>query len=461
MKTVKPIFCLLFIFMSIAVPALQAQYVCQPATSQTMTGSITAGDLTQLGRITRDGKPSTCLGSGASLENNTILKRDSQNFTNPFSETVCVKVEVDFTGCGGNQTMSTAYSNYLPTQPANNVIGDMGYSTIAKGTYLFSVGPNANFTITAHEVEQNTGCPSYSIKVTYLRGCRQPGFDKTNDGRADIAIYRTSSTSEWWTLNSEDNQSSVTSFGTVGDIVTGGSDYTGDGKTDLSVYRPSSHTWYYGTNQDTPGINFSATQWGSTGDRPAPGDYDGDGKNDVAIWRESEGRYYVLRSSDNVAQVFQWGTTGDRVATGDFDGDTISDLALVRPTSGGLVWYVLKSNYRYGFDEVNTWGLAAGDVLAPADYDGDSVTDLAVWRESEGTFYIRRSSDLTFQAFKWGMQGDKIQPADYDGDKIADFAVFRPSTGIWYIYNSSTQTVKSVPFGFSTDLPVTAPYRVQ
>lgn len=461
MNAIKTIFCFAFIFTLIAVPAAQAQYVCQTANTQTVNGAITAGDVSQAGRITRDGKPSTCLGSDAALENSDILKRDTHNFTNPYSETVCVKVEIDFTGCAGNQTMSTAYSSYNPAQPAQNVLGDMGYSTINKGTYLFSVGPNANFTINVHEVEQNTGCPFYSFKVTYLRGCRQPGFDKTNDGRADVAIYRPAAVSQWWTLNSADNQSSVTSFGTVGDLATGGSDYTGDGQTDLSVYRQTTGTWYYGLDQTNPGTNFSATQWGTAGDRPAPGDYDGDGKNDVAIWRGSDGHFYVLRSSDGTAQVVHWGVSTDRVVSGDYDGDNKSDFAVVRPTSGGLVWYLLKSNYNYGFDQNFTWGLSAGDTLVPADYDGDSVTDMAVWRESNGAFYIRRSSDLAFHAFNWGTQGDKPQPADFDGDKKTDFAVFRPATGIWYIHNSSTDTVKTVHFGQSGDQAMSAPYRIQ
>jgi hypothetical protein len=416
--------------------------------------------MAQLGRITRDGKPSTCLGDAAALENNAFLRRDTHNFVNPYSETVCVRVEIDFSACAGNQTQSAAYSNFNPLQPAANVIGDMGYSTINKGSYSFSVGPNASFVVGVNEVEQNTGCPLYKLKVTYLRNCRQSGTDITNDGRADIAIYRPSAISKWWIINSEGNEQLVRDFGTVGDIVTGGSDYTGDGKSDLSVYRPSTNTWYYGADQNSPGTNFVGMPWGTAGDRAVPGDFDADGRNDITVFRPLEGKFHILRSSDLSYQGIQWGQNHDVPVVGDFDGDTATDIAVVRPTSEGYVWWVLKSNYNYGFHFGQTWGLPT-DKLVPADYDGDSMTDLAVWRPSTGEFFVRRSTDHTMAAFRWGMQGDIPQPADYDGDLKHDFAVFRPSDGTWYIHNSDTGTTKSIPWGQQGDQPIASPYRIQ
>jgi hypothetical protein len=133
MKAIKSIFCLVFTIILISSPVVQAQYICQRAPNPTViNGSITAGDVQQAGRRARDGRPSNCgsIGSGA-LENNTALRRDSHNFTNPYNETVCVKVEIDFSRCGA-QTQSAAYSTFNPANPALNVIGDSGYSTINK-----------------------------------------------------------------------------------------------------------------------------------------------------------------------------------------------------------------------------------------------------------------------------------------------------------------------------------------
>jgi hypothetical protein len=423
-------------------------------------GSINAGDVQQAGRITRDGRPSTCLGDNALIENNTALRRDTHNFVNPFNETVCVRVEIDFTGCAGNQTQSVAYSSFNPANPAANVIGDSGYSTINKGSYSFSVGPNANYAVGVNEIDAGTGCPLYKLKVTYLRNCRQSGTDITNDGRADITVYRPSSVSTWYTIDSDTGNFIFRNFGTVGDLVTGGSDYTGDGRSDLSVYRQSTNTWYYGLDQNNPGANFASQPWGVPGDRVIPGDFDGDGKNDISIFRPSEGNFYVLRSSDGSLLSIHWGATNDIPIVGDFDGDTASDIAVVRQTSGGSVWWVLKSNYNYGFDDTVQWGLPT-DKLVPGDYDGDSITDFATWRPDNGVFYVRRSSDLQVVSFKWGVEGDIPQPADYDGDLKHDFAVFRPTNGTWYIYNSATGTSRIVKWGQQGDQPLTSPWRIQ
>ena len=462
MKAFNFLLLIVALYISFGAPAALAQYSCVRAPDPVMIqGSLNAGDVQQAGRLTRDGKPSTCTGDTGLLENNDALRRDTHNFVNPYNETVCVRVELDFSGCGGNQVQSVAYSNYNPANPAQNVIGDSGYSTINRGSYSFSVGPNAAFSVGVNEIDAGTGCPLYKLKITYLRNCRQSGMDTTNDGRADIAIYRVSGVSNWHLLDSETNEHGVRQFGTVGDIVTGGNDYTGDGRSDLSVYRPSNNTWYYGLDQNSPGTNYAAQQWGTAGDRAIPGDFDGDGINDIAVFRGSEGNFYILQSSDGTYRTIHWGANNDRMAFGDFDGDTATDIAVVRPTSEGLVWWILKSNYNYGFHSTVQWGLSAGDIIVPADYDGDSISDIAIWRESTGVFYVRRSSDLAMHAFKWGTAGDKPQPADYDGDLKTDFAVFRPSSGIWYILNSETGTSKAVHFGQTGDQPISAPYRVQ
>ena len=458
----KPLNCLLLavaIYVSLAAQTVNAQFSCvRGETPVEIQGSINIGDVQQAGRITRDGRPSTCTGDNAVMENNTGLRRDTHNLVNPYNETVCVRVEVDFSGCAGNQTQSVAYSTFNPANPAAGVLGDMGFSTINKGSYSFTVGPNAAFSIGVNEVEAGTGCPLYKLKVTYLRNCRQTGTDFTNDGLADPTVYRPSSISKWFVLNSDDNQQLVRDFGTVGDLVTGGSDYTGDGKSDVSIYRPSTNVWYYGLNPDTPGTNFQAVPWGSTGDRAYPGDFDADGRTDVAIYRPSTGTFYVLRSGDGTLQVVNWGVSTDIPVVGDFDGDTANDFAVVRQTSGGSVWWIWKSNYNYGFDEVVTWGLPT-DKVVPADYDGDGKTDIATWRPADGTFYVRQSTNFQLQAFRWGANGDIPQPADYDGDMKHDFAVWR--AGAWYIVNSATGTFRIFQWGQSGDQPITSPYRIQ
>ena len=449
------------IYISFAGEAI-AQYACVRGDSPILIeGSITGGDMLQAGRITRDGKPSSCSGDDGAAENALFLRRDTHNLVNPYNETVCVRVEMDFTACAGNQTQSVAYSSFNPLAPATNIIGDSGYSTINKGSYSFSVGPNANFSIGVNEIDQASGCPQYKLKVTYLRNCRQAGTDLTNDGQADPTVFRSSPQgASWHTLDSSTGEAVSRNFGAMDDIPTGGSDYTGDGRSDLSVYRPSTNTAYYATNPDMPHVNFVGVPWGTVGDKPIAGDFDADGRNDIAIHRPNEGKFYILRSSDGVMQSHQWGTSHDTPVTGDFDGDTATDIAIVRQVGGALQWWILKSNYNYGFHIGHTWG-AVSDRPVPGDYDGDTITDVATYRPSTGTYYVYRSSDNQMHAVHWGTNGDVPQPADYDGDGKQDFAVFRPHNGVWYIYNSATGTSRSIHWGLTYDQPMTTSYKIQ
>jgi len=58
------------------------------------------------------------------------------------------------------------------------------------------------------------------------------------------------------------------------------------------------------------------------------------------------------------------------------------------------------------------WG-TMGDVPLPNDYDGDGKTDFAVWRNSDGNWYIRKSSNGQLRQEAWGTSGDIPVPAYY------------------------------------------------
>jgi hypothetical protein len=478
MKRIVP--CVLFYAVILMANQIAfSQYVCQINSTTTQSGSIAAGDATQTGRVFRDGTPSSCTGGvPTSAPVAGTYRYDAYNFTNPTGQNVCVTVDLDATACGGtanNSTQINAYSpSFVPTNVMTNLVGKPGFSTIATGSLGFPLAAGASFTIVVHEVVANGGCASYNFKITYRTNCREPGFDRTNDGKADPTLF-TPSTGMWSILNSAGGTESKL-FGLNGDIVTPG-DYTGDGQTDVSTYRPSANTWFYSTSQTAPQSNVTYVPWGVAGDIPVPNDYDKDGKTDVAVWRPSNGFWYVLRSSDSTVQYQPWGTNGDTPVTGDYDGDLAGDFGIVRTVAGQRKWFILNSNFGYGFvygcptatpfcGSGIPHGLATDRVVS-GDFDGDARTDIAVFRPSDGTWqYLRSSTSVTNAAgtlagFAWGIATDIPQPADYDGDKRTDFAVFRPSTSTWYLSNSNNgayDTYSAPVFGAATDQPATSPY---
>ncbi len=459
----------LFAIIILANQTAVSQYVCQPQGSPIVqSGSLTAGDPLQTGRVVRGGIPSTCTGKSNTLQNTTPVNHDPYNFVAPV--TGCATVDFNALACGGATTQVVAYSTFNPAAPATNVIGDFGFSTTGNASFSFPVTSGVPFTVVVHDILEtptNAFCTNYTLTLSYRTGCRQAGYDRTNDGKADPTLFRPS-TGSWEILNSAGGTESKL-FGLSGDIITPG-DYTGDGQTDVSTYRPSTNTWFYSTSQTSPQTNVAYVPWGVAGDIPVPGDYDRDGKTDVSIWRPSNGTWYALRSSTNTVFQLQWGRNGDIPVVGDYDGDLINDLVVVRPDEAGVApnyqWYLLQSNFDFGFPLTTRWGVA-GDRIVSGDFDGNAKTDIAIFRPTDGSWHIIPSNvqnaiNTARRGFLWGLSGDIPQPADYDGDKITDVGVFRPSTGTWYLSNSNNGTYNtfSAPvWGTATDQPATSPYR--
>ncbi|MBS1796327.1 MAG: VCBS repeat-containing protein [Acidobacteria bacterium] len=285
---------------------------------------------------------------------------------------------------------------------------------------------------------QTSGDYIYTTSKSLLAGSANTNFD--TDGKSDFSVFRPS-TGVWYALNSTNGGFQAVQFGSNGDKIAPG-DYDADGKTDFAVFRPSTGVWY--VQKSTGG--YLITQFGTQGDVPVPGDYDGDGKTDIAVWRPSTGVWYIARSSDNGYDIRQFGISTDKVAQGDFDADGKTDIAVFRQSSGD--WYVWKSTDNgYIFFHFG----ANGDRPVQADFDGDGKYDFAVFRPSNGVWYLQRST-AGFGSLQFGANGDLPVPTDFDGDGLADMAVYR--NGTWYAFRSSDNGVSIVSFGLAGDLPV-------
>lgn len=153
------------------------------------------------------------------------------------------------------------------------------------------------------------------------------------------------------------------------------------------------------------------------------------------------------------AGAFNCSFTANR-ARADFDGDGRTDLSVFRETEGN--WYLNRSTE--GFAGQN-WGMS-GDTPIPGDFDGDGTTDIAVYRGTSDPanpdFFILNSSNGTFTHASWGLAGDKPMSGDFDGDLKTDLVLFRPSNNNWYILNDAGFQV--LHFGSTGDIPMVMDY---
>lgn len=269
-------------------------------------------------------------------------------------------------------------------------------------------------------------------------------FDFDGGGRADFMVTRPSDYN-WHLLTNGPYNYTATHFGTSGDKVVP-ADYDGDGRTDMAIWRPSNGDWWW--QASSTGV-VSFRNHGTNGDTPMPSDTDGDGRADLVLVTTEMLWKGVKASTGETIVYHQFGQAGDTPVTGDFDGDRRGDLAYFRPSNG--TWYYVKSSSGASL-QVGTvqWGLST-DIPAPADYDGDDKTDVAVYRPSEGNWYVLKSGG-GYLIVHFGTTGDRPIPADYDGDGKADVAVFRPSDGYWYQL-PTTGGYTGLPWGIGSDIP--------
>ncbi len=229
-------------------------------------------------------------------------------------------------------------------------------------------------------------------------------------------------------------------------------DYDNDGKTDSLVLSPNFDT--YGKLFQEITINFQKNVCNQVGQTRLV-DFDASSTTDYSYWTPDTGwwGYQGNTNSNRNFLPFGSGSLGDIPAPGDFDGDGATDITVYRNSNG--VWWIKRSSDQQAV--AVQFGLP-GDKPVVGDYDGDSISDVAVWRPSDGNWYILFMGTQNYTVVHWGQDGDKPVPADYDGDGKTDLAVFRPSNGNWYYLKSSDLSYGVLQFGLGTDKPVPADY---
>ncbi len=264
---------------------------------------------------------------------------------------------------------------------------------------------------------------------------------------ADIAVWRPSS-GVWWVMGQTGSQQTSQGWGNSTDIPVQG-DYDGDGKTDFSIFRPSTNTWWVFKSSDS---NYYSVTFGTSGDKVAPADYDGDGKTDLGIFRPSNSTWYIFQSSNSQSIQYQFGLSTDLPAPKDYDGDGRADIAVWR--NSNKTFYSLNTSN----NQIPTATFTDSSTIpVSADYDGDGRADYAI--RNGANWLIKYSSNGQTETIPCQQSTDTEVQNDYDGDGKVDIAVWRNSNGNWYIRKSSTNTLRQEAWGTSGDIPVPAFYR--
>ncbi|MHB8853953.1 MAG: T9SS type A sorting domain-containing protein [Ignavibacteriaceae bacterium] len=320
--------------------------------------------------------------------------------------------------------------------------------------FLNTTVPGASTPSFTAKTDFTTGTSPYSVCIGDLNG----------DGMPDLAVanYHSSTVSVF--LNTTAPGASTPSFAAKTDFTTGAGpfsvcigDLNGDGKPDLVVGNSASTTVSVLLNTTTPGAStpsFTAKTDFTTGTNPYSvciGDLNGDGKPDLAVANNVSNTVSVFLNttapgastpSFTAKTDFTTGTSPYSVCIGDLNGDGMPDLTVANRGAPPTVSVFLNtttpgaSTLSFAANTDFTTGTGAVSVCI-GDLNGDGMPDLAVTNQGSNTVSVflnittPGASTPSFTAktdFTTGTSPYSVCIGDLNGDGKSDLAVANQSS---------------------------------
>jgi predicted nucleotidyltransferase len=352
-----------------------------------------------------------------------------QDFATPFSA-----VGVALGDLNGDGTLDVAIVCNNPTNSASVFL-----NTTAPGSTTMTFAARQDF---------STGISPLFITMG----------DLNMDGRLDLAIASSGTTSVSVFLNTTAPGAAVPSFAAKQDFATGiGNswvaigDMNNDGKPDLASANNTTNTVSVLLNATAPGAvtcNFAPKQDFVVGNQPASvvvGDLNGDGKLDVATSHTVSSKASVRFNTTapgaavmslSAVQVFDTGTGPFSIGLRDLNGDGRADL--VTPNRDANTVSVLLNTTAPGADTPtfsSKADLTVGSqplTVAFADFNGDGKPDITSANRNDGTVSVLLNttaidpatpSFTAKQDFGTGANPLSVRMGDVNGDGNPDLAV--------------------------------------
>jgi hypothetical protein len=353
----------------------------------------------------------------------------------------------------------------------------------------------ANFNSDTVSVLLNTTAPgaatsTFALQQTFSTGAKPDCVaigDLNGDGRPDLAVTNFNAANVSVLLNTTAPGATTPTFAAQQAFATGTNpfsvamgDLNGDGRADLAVTNSASSTVSVLLNTTAPGATtptFAAQQTFATGNNPvsvAIGDLNGDGRPELAVANNNSANVSVLLNTTvpgattvtfATQQTFSSGTNPVSIAIGDLNGDGRPELAVVNSnaaTAAVLLNTTAPGAATLTFAPRQTF--ATGNEpfsVAIRDLNGDGRPDLATASFFDDTVSVLLNTTApgaaapTFAVqlvFDTGTRPQSVALGDFNGDGRPDVATANSgSSNVSVLLN--TTALFDAAAGFAAALP--------